>query len=165
MSKSKSLKSSASGKSVFQVQLGLVKARMQLVPKKKGIVMNELIVRSNYARNKVVALPGNQGFLSFDARGEARAPLYLLEAVEVLMASKPGRFVLETAPVVEFAEVHEELDALIAQAELQTEVEVEQQEEEVEIELEPAPGLDQSFLTSELEEPAPPKRGRKKKQS
>lgn len=67
--------------------------------------MRELIVKSNFARNKTILLDGRYP-LVFNDSGEAKMPAHLREALEVEMRMKPNRFWVvepdvEAAPVVE----------------------------------------------------------------
>lgn len=123
--------------------------------------MSELTIKSNFARDKVIMLDGLHP-LKFDGKGEASCPAHMREAVERLMASRPGRFWLVEEPVRDITggpEADEaaflaELDALREATEA----------EEVELELEVPEEIDQSFLAEEKPEPLK-KRGRKKSRS
>ncbi len=138
----------ASGKSFFEVRIGMTKMVTKQIPEKQESVMSDLKVRSN-VKNRTILLDGRFP-LVFDAEGFGKMPAHLLPLLEREMTMKPGRFsvVSEEAPV---APVPVEVPVEAPPAK----VEEEKVEEAV-----PA-GLDQNFLAEEPSEPV--KKASKKK--
>lgn len=141
---------------MFAVRLGLSKVLGLETPNLKGTTMSSLKVKSNFARDRVILLDGKYS-LKFNQFGEASCPSYYREALERLMASKPNRFWIVEDEVSK-APAPEELPAFAE--EWAKKVEEETKKAEV------PKQLDLSYLTEEVEEPAPSKkRGSKKKKS
>lgn len=136
-----------SGKSFFEVRIGLAKMVTKQIPEKQESVMSDLKVKSNVP-NRTILLDGRFP-LVFDAKGVGKLPAHMLPALEREMTMKPGRFTVlgdtPPEPVVEVAVV-EETPVVEVPAPASEEV--------------PA-GVDQSFLAEEPMEPV--KKASKKK--
>lgn len=83
--------------SMFEVRMNMAKLVFNPVQlTNKGTSMEELKVRSNFARNRTILLDGKYG-VTFDGQGIARIPGNLTEAFNREMAARPGRYtILET---------------------------------------------------------------------
>jgi hypothetical protein len=81
---------SKSGKNLFQVRLDMAEALKQET-RRERLSMSDLLVKSNYARNRVVMLDGRHP-LVFNDKGVAKLPSHLCELFEREMAAKPGRY-------------------------------------------------------------------------
>lgn len=142
-----------SGKSFFEVRIGLTKMVTKQIPDKQEGVMSDVKVKSN-VKNRTILLDGRFPVV-FDAEGFGKVPAHLMPHFEREQMMKPGRFsvveekseVVEVAPPVEVPAVVEAAPAKVE--------EVPAPKEEV-----PA-GVDQSFLAEEPVEPV--KKASKKK--
>lgn len=97
-------------KRMDEVRTGLNQIAQKIVVRVKVRPMTEILIKSNYARNRTILLSNNQT-VTFDTSGHAKLPAHLLEVFTQEMNNKPGRYFIvnESAPAFVPEPVAEEL--------------------------------------------------------